>query len=99
MARLEGDLHALRGIARKGRELVGKVVVNAATIAQAHQFLHGQVRLGDIDFGLERRDHRNLLVPRASVAINLPSFGYRGARGAAWELAPIDVSRARAPGS
>ena len=35
MARLEDDLHALRGIARKGRELVGKVVVNVATIAHA----------------------------------------------------------------
>ena len=74
MARLEGDLHALRGIARKGRELVSKVVVDTATITQPHQFLHGPVRLGDIDFGLERRGNRNLLVSRTSVAISLPSL-------------------------
>src|SRR5215207_9201659 len=97
MARLEGDLHALRGIARKGGELVGKVVVNAATIAQAHQFLHGAVRLGDIDFGLERRSHRSLFVS-TKRSNKLAKLGCRGARkGPAKHTSPFQLARSRAP--
>src|SRR3954466_14670069 len=97
MARLEGDLHAVRGIARKGRELVGQVVVNAATIAQAHQFLHGAVRLGDIDFGLERRSHRSLFVS-TKRSNKLAKLGYRGARkGPAKHTSPFQLARSRAP--